>query len=71
VVIPFIIFNNLAASIILGIIGIVFVQYGRLLRERWQKTFQNLMEVRGKPLHTPDGKLLFSKKKEETTGKTG
>ncbi len=62
-VIPFIIFNNLAATIIVGIIGIVFVQYGRLQRERWQKTFQNLMEIRGKPLRKPDGKALPSKKK--------
>ncbi len=63
-VIPFIIFDNLAACIILGIIGIIFVQYGRLQRDRWQKTFQNLMEIRGKPLQGPDGKMLFVKKKE-------
>ncbi len=69
VVIPFIIYSNLVASIILGIIGIVFVQYGRLLRERWQKTFHSLMEIRGKPLRTPNGKLLYSRKKGETTEK--
>ncbi len=62
IVIPFIILNNLAVTIVVGIIGIVLVQYGRLQRERWQKTFQNLMDIRGKPLHTPDGKLLFPRK---------
>ena len=63
-VIPFVIFSNLAATIILGIVGIVLVQYGHMLRDRWQKTFQTLMEIRGKPLRTPDGKKLFVKTKE-------
>lgn len=63
-VIPFLILSNVVATIILGIIGIGFVQYGRLQRAQWQKTFQNLMEIRGKPLRKPDGKILTSKKKD-------
>ncbi|OLS12586.1 MAG: hypothetical protein RBG13Loki_3796 [Promethearchaeota archaeon CR_4] len=68
-VIPFILINNLAGCIVLGIIGIALLQYGRFQRESWKQTFANLMQIRGKPLRTPDGKVFMREGTEKSKEK--
>ena len=64
ILIPFIFLNNFAVCLLVGTTGIVLLRYGRYQRERWQKTFDTLMQIRGKPLRIPDGKMLFRRTKE-------